>query len=193
MRTFLSVGLLILFIALASPVHAKSYPLGVEAFFGWDAPLVQEDIGSGQMWGVSVRGHLLAFLHAQLVFRATGQGDKDKSVTPFGQASLTETLEGGTLTGFGANLLFAARDPAPIWPYGFVGISTNNFDPGKRDKEALFGHSWGGGLAISLYRNLVYVDIGTSFLIMPIEGNKASRKNWQATLGLMYLFQIPMN
>lgn len=192
MRAFFAFCFLVLFVAQIPLAHARSYPLGVEAFFGWDAPLVQEDIGSGQMWGVSVRGHLLAFLHAQLVFRATGQGDKDKSVTPIGRPSLTETLEGGTLTGFGANLLFAARDPAPIWPYGFVGISTNDFAPGKRDKEALFGHSWGGGLAISLYRNLVYADISTSFLVMPIEGNKASRKNWQATLGLMYLFQIPM-
>ncbi len=192
MRTLLIICLLSLF-ALSIPyAQAKSYPLGVEAFFGWDAPLVQEDVNSGQMWGVSVRGHLLAFLHGQLVFRSTSQLDKDIDVQPIGTAPITETLEGGSLTGFGANLILAGRDPASIWPYGFVGIYSNNFKPGNRDSETLFGHAWGGGLAINLYHNLVYADVSTSLLIMPIEGGEATRKNWQATLGLMYMFQIPM-
>jgi hypothetical protein len=192
MRAFFAICLSILFVALASPLHAKSYPLGVEAFLGYDMPLVQDDIGSGMMYGLSVRGHLFAFLHGQLIFRGSTQADEDKSVTPIGQGSITETLEGGSLTGFGANLLFAGKNPARVWPYGFIGISTNNFAPGKRDSETLFGSSWGGGLAISLYRDLVYADISTSLLVMPIEDNEASRKNWQTTVGIMYLFQIPM-
>ena len=192
MRTRFIICLLALFALSFSCAQAKSYPLGVEAFFGWDAPLVQEDVNSGQMWGVSVRGHLFALFHGQLVFRSTSQGDKDIGVNPIGAASITETFEGGTLTGFGANLILAGRDPALIWPYAFVGIHSNNFKPGNRDSETLFGHAWGGGLAISLYRNLIYADVSTSLLIMPIEGNEATRKNWQTTVGLMYMFQIPM-
>ena len=192
MRTLLTICLLALF-ALSIPyAQAKSYPLGVEAFGGWDEPIVQDDVAGGAMFGISVRGHLLAFLHGQLVFRSTSQGDKDIGVNPIGATSITETLEGGSLTGFGANLILAGRDPAPIWPYAFVGIQSNNFKPGNRDSETLFGHAWGGGLAISLYRNLIYADISTSLLIMPIEGGEATRKNWQTTVGLMYMFQIPM-
>jgi hypothetical protein len=171
---------------------AETYPLGVEAFGGWDMPVIQEDIASGPLFGLSVRGHLLAFLHGQLLFSSTSQGDEDKSVTPFGEASFTETLTGGTLTSIGARVLFAGKNPAPIWPYGFIGISTNNFAPGERDKETLLGTSWGGGVAFSVYRDLVYVDLSTSLLVMPIADNKASRKKWQTSLGLMYLFHIPM-
>lgn len=192
MRT-LSLVCLVTLLALQIPsTHAESYPLGVEAFGGWDMPVVQEDIASGPMFGMSVRGYLIAFLHGQLLFCSTSQGDEDKSVTPLGESSITETLKGGTLTSLGARLLFTGKNPAPVWPYGFIGISTNKFAPGERDKETLFGTSWGGGLAISLYRDLVYVDLSTGLLVMPIADNKASRKNWQTSLGLMYLFHIPM-
>ena len=192
MRTLVIVCLLTLFALSVPYAQAKSYPLGVEAFGGWDEPLVQDDIAGGTMFGLSVRGHLIAFLHAQLVFRSTSQGNQDIGINPIGTGSITETLEGGTLTGFGANLLLAGRDPGMVWPYAFIGIYSNNFKPGNRDSETLFGHAWGGGLAMNLYRNLVYADVATGFLIMPIEGGEATRKNWQTTVGLMYMFQIPM-
>jgi len=171
---------------------AGSYPLGVELFGGFDMPLVQEDVGSGPMYGISVRGHVISIFHAQLVFRGSSQGDKDESITPIGAPSLTETLQGGSLTGFGLNVLLAGKKPALVWPYGFIGISTNSFAPGQRDKETLLGTSWGGGLAVSLYRNIVYADANASLLVMPIENNSASRKNLQIGVGLMYMFQIPM-
>jgi hypothetical protein len=192
MRTLLIFCLLSLF-ALSIPyAQAKSYPLGVEAFGGWDEPLVQDDVAGGAMFGVSVRGHIIAFLHGQLMFRSTSQGDKDVGVHPIGTASFNETLEGGTLTGFGANLILAGRDPASIWPYGFVGLFSNNFKPGNRDSENLFGHVWGGGVAFNLYNKLIYADVNTSLLIMSIESGNATRKNWQTMVGLMYMFQIPM-
>jgi hypothetical protein len=181
-----------IFLIMAPAAFCGSYPLGVELFGGFDMPLVQEDVGNGAMYGVSVRGHLVSILHAQLVFRGSSQGDKTETVTPIGAASVKETLAGGSLTGFGLNLLLAGKNPARIWPYGFIGVSTNNFAPGKRDKETLWGTSWGGGLAVNLYRNLIYADANASLLVMPIENNSASRKNCQIDVGLMYMFQIPM-
>jgi hypothetical protein len=175
-----------------SSANAGTYPLGVEAFGGFDMPLVQEDVGSGPMYGISVRGHIFSIFHGQLVFRGSSQGDKDETVTPVNAASITETLKGGSLTGFGLNVLLATKNPKRVWPYGFIGISTNSFAPGKRDKETLWGSSWGGGMAINLYRNLIYADVNASLLVMPIEDNSASRKNAQIGVGLMYMFQIPM-
>jgi hypothetical protein len=192
MKVLSRLFFLSIFLIAAPGLFASSYPLGVELFTGFDMPLVQDDVGNGAMYGVSVRGNLVSFLHAQLVFRGSSQGDKKESVTPIGAASLTETLQGGSLTGFGINLLLAAKKPALIWPYGLIGISTNNFAPGKRDKQTLWGTSWGGGLAVNLYRNLIYADANTTLLVMPIENNSASRKNWQTGVGLMYMFQIPM-
>ncbi|MFH1011514.1 MAG: hypothetical protein V1784_09820 [bacterium] len=192
MRIISRFCLLTVVVVMVPAAFAGSYPLGVELFGGFDMPLVQEDVGSGPMYGISVRGHLISIFHAQLVFRGSSQGDKDETVTPVGAASLTETLEGGSLTGFGLNVLLAGKKPALIWPYGFVGISTNSFSPGERDKETLLGTSWGGGLAVSLYRNMVYADANASLLVMPIEKNSASRKNLQIGVGLMYMFQIPM-
>ncbi len=192
MKILPRLSFLPIFLFVIPAALADSYPLGVEAFGGWDMPLVQQDIGSGAMYGVAVRGHIIAFLHGQLVFRASAQGDQDETVTPIGQSSLVATLEGGSLTGFGANILLAGKKPTMVWPYGFVGISTNKFAPGERDSETFFGTSWGCGLSVSLYRNLIYADVSTSLLVMPIENNSASRKNWQTSIGLMYFFQIPM-
>jgi hypothetical protein len=192
MKVLSRLFFLSIFLIMAPAAFCVTYPLGVELFGGFDMPLVQEDVGNGAMYGVSVRGNVVSILHAQLIFRGSSQGDKKETVTPIGVGSLTETLQGGSLTGFGLNLLLAAKRPTTIWPYGFIGISTNNFAPGKRNKETLWGTSWGGGLAVSLYRNLIYADVNTSLLVMPIENNSASRKNWQTGVGLMYMFQIPM-
>jgi hypothetical protein len=188
-RTLVIVALCL---GLALPVLAGTYPIGVGVYGGYDVPVLQQDVGAGAMWSVGVRGNIWKFVHGQVLVRGTSQGDKEEDLD-FGNGQ-TETLtyKGGTLTGFGLNLLFAAKEPASVWPYGLIGFSSNSFKPGAefKDSESLMGWSVGGGLGFNLYQKRIFLDVNTSLLVMPFHDNKASRKSWQSLVGLQYFIPL---
>jgi opacity protein-like surface antigen len=176
---------------LAAPGWSGTYPLGVGLHSGYDMPVLQEDIGAGTMWGLSVRGNIVSFLHGQLIVRGTSQGDAEEELD-LGNETETITFAGGTLTGFGFNLLMAKKDPAGFWPYFMLGVSSNSLSPGESFKkdESNMGWTVGGGAGINLYQRKVYLDVNTGLLVMPIHDNKASRKNWQTMIGVQYFIPI---
>jgi hypothetical protein len=183
----------LVFLAVAvfcATAGAGSYPLGIGLHSGYDLPVIQDDVGNGPMWGFSVRGNIWNFVHGQLIVRGTSQGDVDEDIDFPNEPTLT--LEGGTLTGFGLNVLLGKKDPANIWPYGLLGLSSNSLSPGasfKQDEDNL-GFSIGGGLGINLYNRQLYFDVNTTLLVMPIYDDNASRKNWQSMFGLQYFIPI---
>ena len=172
---------------------AETYPLGITAYSGYDVPVIQGDVGAGPMYGLAVRGNIWKFVHGELFFRGTSQGDKDEDME-FGNQTETVTYKGGTLTGFGFNLLLACKNPVNIWPYGLLGVSSNSFKPGDsfKDSESMIGWSFGGGMGINLYQNALYLDVNTALLVMPFHDNNASRKDWQTRLGIQYYIPIKM-
>jgi hypothetical protein len=188
------LGLLMLIIGALCVLSAVAgtYPLAVGAYSGYDVPALQQDVGSGVMWGVGVRGNIWRFVHGQLIVRGTSQGDREEDLDFGNGQTETITYKGGTLTGFGLNLLLAKKDPCNVWPYGLLGFSSNTFDFGDKfkDDQSLIGWSVGGGLGISLYRQKVYLDVQTYALVAPFHDNKASRKNWQSLIGVQYFIPI---
>jgi hypothetical protein len=124
--------------------------------------------------------------------RGTSQGDKDEALDFGNNQSETITYKGGTLTGFGLNVLLARQEPANVWPYGLIGLSSNNqkFGDSFKGSKSLMGWSFGGGMGINLYQRALYLDINTSLLVMPFHDNKASRKNWQTLAGIQYFIPI---
>jgi len=176
--------------ALAVPALAGTYPLGVGVYGGYDMPTLQEDVKGGAMWSVGVRGNVWQFVHAQLFVRGTSQGDVEEELE-FGDDTETLTYKGGTLLGFGVNMLLARKNPAAIWPYGLLGVSSNSLTFGDdfKEDESLIGWSFGGGLGIRLYER-IYLDANTSYLVMPFHDNKASRKTWQTLVGVQYFIPI---
>jgi hypothetical protein len=124
--------------------------------------------------------------------RGTSNGDVEEELEFGNNETETLTYEGGTLTGFGLNVLLAKKDPANIWPYGLLGVSTNSLSFGADYKEddSLIGWAFGGGLGINLYNRQLYLDANTSYLVMPFHDNNASRKNWQTLFGIQYFIPI---
>ncbi len=187
-----SLAILVVLAIMTVQGLAGTYPLGVGLHTGYDMPVIQDDVGAGTMWGISVRGNIVSFLHAQLVVHGTSQGDVDDDLKSDGVVIETITTKGGTLTGFGLNALIAKKDPANIWPYFMLGISSNSLSPGEsfKEDESNLGWSMGGGAGINLYNRQIYFDINTSLLVMPIHDNEASRKNWQTMVGVQYFIPI---
>jgi len=183
------LSLVVLVVALALPTWA-AYPLGVGVHGGYDMPVIQGDVGAGPLFGISVRGNIVGPLHGQLLFRSTSQADVEEDIDFPGEPTLT--IPGGTLTGFGLNLLLAKKDPAGFWPYFHLGVSSNSLAPGAdfKEDESLSGISGGIGAGINLYQRKVYLDINTGLLVMPFHDNNASRKNWQTMLGVQYFIPI---
>lgn len=183
---------IVLLAMLAIPSWAGTYPLGVGLHSGYDVPVIQDDVGAGAMWGISVRGNIVSFLHGQLIVRGTSQSDVDEDLDLGSAGTETVTFAGGTLTGFGLNVLLAKKDPANIWPYGMLGLSSNSLAPGEsfKEDESNFGWTVGGGMGINLYNRQVYLDVNTGLLVMPIHDNNASRKNWQTMIGVQYFIPI---
>lgn len=180
---------LLLTVALALPAWA-TYPLGIGVHGGYDMPVIQEDVGAGPVFGFSVRGNIVGPLHGQLLFRSTSQADVEEDIDFPNEPTLT--IPGGTLSGFGLNLLLAKKDPASVWPYLQVGVSSNSLAPGAsyKEDESLTGMSGGFGLGFNLYQRKIYLDLNTSLLVMPFHDDKASRKNWQTMLGVQYFIPI---
>jgi hypothetical protein len=179
-------------LALCLPLGAwAAYPLGVEAFGGYDMPVLQDDVGAGPLFGVGVRGNIWKLVHGELYFRSTSQGDKDEELE-FGNQTETMTYKGGTLSGFGLNLLLANKHAVNFWPYFMIGVSSNSLKPGSSFKkdENLSGINGGCGAGINLYGRKVYLDLNTSLLVMPFHDNNASRKNLQIRAGVQYYIPI---
>ncbi|MBI5060535.1 hypothetical protein HZB60_12240 [candidate division KSB1 bacterium] len=184
--------ILLLTLLFGVPIGASAaYPLGVTAFGGYDMPVIQDDVGAGPLFGIGVRGNVWKLFHGELYFRSTSQGDVDEDLE-FGNQTETVTYAGGTLTGFGLNLLLANKNPVNVWPYFMVGVSSNSLSPGASFKqdETLSGINGGLGTGINLYDRKIYLDVNTSLLVMPFHDNNASRKNWQTRLGVQYFFPI---
>lgn len=183
------IAALLLAALLAVPAWA-TYPLGVGVHGGFDMPVIQGDVGEGPVFGVSVRGNIVGPLHGQLLFRSTSQADVEEDIDFPGEPTLT--IPGGTLTGFGLNLLLAKKDPANVWPYLQIGVSSNTVKPGVdyKEEETLSGISGGFGAGFNLYQRKLYLDFNTSLLVMPFHDDNASRKNWQTMLGVQYFIPI---
>lgn len=193
MRTLFAIVLVC--VIGAGVASAETYPLGVEVFSGYDMPVLQQDVGSGTIFGLAVRGHVWGPFHGELFFRSTSQGDVDETLEFGGNIpDETVTYKGGTLSGFGANLLLAKSHPVSVWPYLQLGLSTNSLAPGEDFKkdESLLGWSFGGGTGINLYNKALYLDVNTNLLVMPFHDNNASRKNWQTRVGIQYFIPINM-
>lgn len=183
------LGVIVLAVALAVPAWA-TYPLGIGVHGGYDMPVIQGDVGAGPVFGVSLRGNIVGPLHGQLMFKSTSQADVEEDIDFPGEPTLT--IPGGTLSGFGLNLLLAKKNPASVWPYLQFGVSSNSVSPGASYKqdESLTGMNGGFGLGFNLSQRKIYLDFNTSLLVMPFHDDNASRKNWQTTLGVQYFIPI---
>lgn len=177
---------------MALPLLALAdYPLGIEAYTGYDFPVIQQDVGAGSMVGFGVRGNIWKAFHGEVIFRSTSQGDAEVD-GEFGDVTETIKLAGGTLSGFGFNLLIAGKDPKSFWPYFYLGVSSNSLKKGESylEDEDLTGMGGGLGTGINLYQKKFYLDFSTGLLVMPFHDDEASRKNWQTKLGLQYFIPI---
>jgi hypothetical protein len=152
--TMLALGLCL----IASAANARS--LGVSGFAGMSIPIVQDDNGSGPIFGLRVPVQVLNHVTLEPFFASTNNGDASLDI-----GGVSATRSGFDVTSFGANALLTFGNGFRFYP--FVGISSNSLKRTGSDTRSLTG--FGGGLGIGI--------APTSRIALHIRGEATSMKS----------------
>ena len=139
MSRMIAVALLVLGLA-PSATSAKSISIGV--FGGTSIPIVQDDNGSGPLFGVRAPVKLLPLITVEPFYSSTQCGDKTQDIN-----GTSFTRSGFDIKSFGANAMLTLGGPVAFYP--FVGIGSHSLSRTGSADETLTGYSFGLGVGIS--------------------------------------------
>ena len=168
----------LLLLALA-PAAAGSATIGLGVFGGASVPLVQDDNGSGSIFGLRAPVNLVPLITVEPYFAKTSGGDKDQDV-----GGITYTRSGIDDTAFGANVLLTFGTGYQFYP--FVGVGSNHL---KRDglDATQTGYDFGLGLGFKVpVANLSVAIRGALNMVTDPGSTDTSRKWGEVTAGVSY-------
>lgn len=167
-------------LAVAAGVAAAgTLDIGIEPYAGVSAPILQDDRGSGSIWGFRLPVNLVPFLTLEPYYASGSYGDKDIT-TIAGPV----TRDGGKVTAWGANLLLTTGAGGFKF-YPFVGIGSNKDARAATADLKKSGYNFGLGLGFGLPMKLA-LDVRGE-MQMVVDGD-VSRKFANATAGVSYKF-----
>ena len=121
---------------------AQAGGIGIGAFGGVSIPIVQDDNGSGPVFGIRVPVSLLPLLTVEPYFSSVSGGEAEQDI-----GGTTYTRDGIDITAFGANALFTFGGPLQFYP--FVGIGSHSIKRDGSEDRTEFGFGGGLGLGFS--------------------------------------------
>jgi len=164
---------------VAPAAHAVS--VGVGAYGGASTPVLQDDNGSGSVFGVRVPVSLVPMITIEPYFGSTKGGSKSQDFN-----GISESRDGIDVTSFGANLLLTFGGAVQFYP--FAGISSSHLKRTGLD-ETDTAYDFGLGLGFHLPVTGLSVHArGELDAAVDKASSAASRKWGDATLGLTYTF-----
>jgi hypothetical protein len=166
-------------VMVAGTARAASVSLG--AFGGTSIPIVQDDQGTGSLFGLRAPVQVVPLLRVEPFWSTSALGDKTVDVSGF---SVTRT--GSDVTTFGLNAMLSLGGPVTFYP--FVGLGTVKFKRTGQD-DSFTSYHMGLGLGLSPIPKLS-VDLRAELQAAAKDGS--SRKMGNITLGASYaLFSMP--
>jgi hypothetical protein len=133
---------IVLYAFAFTPHPAGARSVGVGVFGGASIPTVQDDNGSGSIFGVRVPVVLLPLVTVEPFFGATRNGDATQDI-----GGVSYTRSGFDIDAFGANVMLTFGGRLQFCP--LVGISTNALSrPGSED-QTMVDFNFGLGLGFS--------------------------------------------
>jgi hypothetical protein len=136
---------LVTWIALALCLMAGSAnagSVGVGAYGGMSIPIVQDDNGSGPVFGLRVPVSLLSHVRIEPFFGTASDGDATADI-----GGVSYTRSGFDVTTFGATAQFPFGSKLQFYP--FIGISSNSLKRPGSETQSMFGFGGGLGLGFS--------------------------------------------
>jgi opacity protein-like surface antigen len=177
------MAILMLFVLAFLPCAAGATSVGVGAFGGMSIPIIQDDNGSGTVFGVRAPVSLLSLVTVEPYFAKISGGDKDQDIE-----GTTITRSGLDVTGFGANVLLTFGGKIQLYP--FAGIGSYTLKRLSMEDQTNTAYTFGLGLGISPLPKLSIHVRGE--LAAAVDGD-TSRKWANATVGVSYnVFSTPI-
>jgi hypothetical protein len=166
---------------MLAPGLAHAVSFGVAAFGGTSTPVVQDDTGSGSLFGARVPVNFVPLITVEPYYASTSGGNKDYTA-----AGLSYTRDGIDVTSYGANVLFEFGTGVRLFP--FVGLSSNHLKRSGLD-ETETGYDFGLGVGFKLPLAGLGADVrGALNMVTDPASSAASRKWAEITVGVSYSF-----
>ena len=177
MRT---IALALLALALtAGPAQAQSpIGIGVQPYGGLSFPIIQDDTGSGALYGLRVPVKLIPVLTLEPYYLTSDLGEGEEEI-----GGITYERDGFDHTGFGLNAILGSVGGMGFRFYPFAGIGSHKLERDNYDEIKETAYNFGLGLGIGATPK-ISVEIRGE-LNMVVTGD-TSRKFANATVGLNY-------
>lgn len=174
-----TIALAVLALALAAgPAQAQSVGIGIQPYGGLSFPIIQDDTGSGALYGLRVPVKVIPVITLEPYYLTSDLGEGEVEI-----GGITYEREGFEHTGYGLNVMLGSVGGTGVRFYPFAGIGSHKLE---RDNEAEIketAYNFGLGLGIGATPK-ISVEIRGE-LNMVVTGD-TSRKFANATVGLNY-------
>ncbi len=165
---------------VGSLASATASPIGIGAHAGLNIPMVQEDAGSGPLYGARLRITVTPFLALEPSLTFFKQGDAMAEVRD-GEIK----LDGGQSTALGMNLILGSVGlPSGLRVHGVMGMASHAVKQEGTEDQSRFAMSLGPGGEIEVAEKLA-LSVEARLHMISLEGGGA-RKNLSLSGGLMY-------
>ena len=162
--------------------EALGTKIGIGGFAGMNIPIVQEDAGTGSLFGLKARMSLIPHLGAEVYFTKLNQGDASVEV----HGKEMGRGDGGSFNSFGLNLVLGSMSTDVGAHFHIVGgIGSYSMSKEGVLDESRFGFNFGPEVEIGLGK--VSIEIGSKAHIISLDGG-GSRKSVGISGGLNYYF-----
>ncbi len=185
MRGFRSISIALLFLPVLA-VPAMAVDVAVGAFGGYNIPVVQDDMGSGVLYGAKAKISGLAMFVLEPTITMITVGDKEnedeKLDEPFVQ-------EGGSITAMELNVTTGSYRTIPglgFYGIGGVGMYSISSDVPYKDDESRLGFSFGTGIVTKVATQIDF-DVNARLIFITLDGG-GSRSSAGISAGLNYYF-----
>lgn len=180
MKRHILIGVLTLVLI---PGTVGAVTIGAGAFGGTSIPVVQDDTGSGALFGLRVPLNFVPLIAVEPFYAQSSGGSVDQTV-----AGVSQSRDGIDVTSFGANVLFTFGTGMKLFP--FAGISSNHLERAGMD-DTQTGYDFGLGLGLKLPAlgpvSGLSADIrGALNMVVDPATSDASRKWTDITIGVSY-------
>jgi len=171
------IGISVMLVLALAAGTASAGGVGIGLFGGTSIPIVQDDNGSGTVFGVRAPVRLIPLVTVEPYFSKTAGGDKEQDFegTPI-------TYGGIDVTGYGVNVLLTFGGKFQLYPY--AGIGTFKLKREGLD-ESRTGYNFGLGLGLSPLPKISFHVRGE---LAAAVSDETSRKWASVTAGVSYNF-----
>lgn len=162
----------------AGTAQAQSIGIGIQPYGGLSYPIIQDDTGSGPVYGLRVPVKLIPMFTLEPYYLTSNLGEGEEEIL-----GIKYKRQGFDHTGFGLNAMLGSVGGTGIRFYPFAGIGSHKLERDNYPEIKETAYNFGMGLGIGATPK-ISVEIRGE-LNMVVTGD-TSRKFANATVGLNY-------